>query len=79
VPSSEVRTPGGLELWCIGTQGEVEAAQRVLSEHFTVVQRSEKDDRLTGNDSGRIRRYLRLQPRQTARVSPPRESETTLV
>lgn len=79
MPSSEVRTPGGLELWCIGTQGEVEAAQRILSAHFTVVSRSEKDDRLTGNDWGRIRRYLRLQPRDSAQVSPPRESEQTLV
>lgn len=78
MPSSEVRQIGGLELWAIGTQGEVEAAQRILTDHFTVVYRSEQDDRLTGADAGRIRRYLRLYHRTVTPSTPP-ESEETLV
>jgi hypothetical protein len=57
----------GLEIWLIGTQAEVDIALAALHQAGQVVEAS-RPEALYGNDSGRVRRYLRLRIPPVARA-----------
>lgn len=60
-----------LEIWLIGTPGEVTAAMTAIRNIGTVLGASVPQP-LFGADSGRVRRYLHVHLRATAAAAPPK-------